>query len=198
MTQATLNQNLIATVAGEQTVYNFAADTREYRSASVEYLVVGVGIPANAAIDAPPAVKSGFAVCRKADSSGWEYVADHRGETVYDIASGKQTQLDKLGDYPADVIPLAPATAYDQWDGSKWVTDTTAQQTALVSGAEQKKTQLLSEAKNTISLWQTELQLGIISDDDKARLIAWLQYIRLLQAVDTATAPDINWPQQPQ
>ncbi|RCW98003.1 hypothetical protein DFO56_10930, partial [Kosakonia sp. AG348] len=52
MTQATLNQNLIATVAGEQTVYNFAADTREYRSASVEYLVVGVGIPANAAIDA--------------------------------------------------------------------------------------------------------------------------------------------------
>jgi len=78
------------------------------------------------------------------------------------------------------------------------VTDTIAQQTALVSGAEQKKTQLLSEAKNTISLWQTELQLGIISDDDKARLIAWLQYIRLLQAVDTVTAPDINWPQQPQ
>ncbi len=198
MTQATLNQNLIATVAGEQTVYNFTADTREYHSASVEYLAIGVGIPANAAIDAPLAAKAGFAVCRKADLSGWEYVADHRGETVYDITSGKQKQLDKLGDYPADVTPLAPESAYDQWDGSKWVTDTTARQAALISEAAQKKAQLLTGAKNTISLWQTELQLGIISDDDKARLIAWLQYIKLIQAVDTATAPNINWPQQPQ
>ncbi|WP_086873824.1 tail fiber assembly protein [Kosakonia pseudosacchari] len=198
MTQATLNQNLIATVAGEQTVYNFAADTREYHLTSVEYLAIGVGIPANAAIDAPLAAKAGFAVCRKADLSGWEYVADHRGETVYDITSGKQKPLDKLGDYPADVTPLAPETTYDQWDGSKWVTDNAAQQAALISETAQKKAQLLTEAKNTISLWQTELQLGIISDDDKGRLIAWLQYIKLLQAVDPATAPDINWPQQPQ
>lgn len=78
------------------------------------------------------------------------------------------------------------------------MTDTTAQQAALISETAQKKAQLLTEAKNTISLWQTELQLGIISDDDKGRLIAWLQYIKLIQAVDTATAPDINWPQQPQ
>ncbi|MFE4112450.1 tail fiber assembly protein [Kosakonia sp. YIM B13611] len=198
MTQATLNQNLIATIAGEQTVYNFAADTREYRSSSVEYLAVGVGIPANAAIDAPLAVKSGFAVCRKADFSSWEYVADHRGEKIYDIQSGKETQLSELGDYPANTTPISPATPYDKWDGNKWVTDNAAQQSALVTGAEQKKTQLLNEAKNTISLWQTELQLGIIGDDDKARLIEWLQYIKQLQTVDTATAPNISWPEKPQ
>ncbi|HAV8470759.1 TPA: tail fiber assembly protein, partial [Escherichia coli] len=46
--------------------------------------------------------------------------------------------------------------------------------------------------------WQTELQLGIISDDDKASLINWLSYIKDIQAVDTSSAPDINWPESPE
>ncbi len=52
-------------------------------------------------------------------------------------------------------------------------------------------------AKDTISIWQNELMLGIISDEDKASLILWLQYIKALQAVDTSTAPDIR-PTQPE
>lgn len=67
----------------------------------------------------------------------------------------------------------------------------------LVAEAEQQKEALLSEAQTTISLWQTELQLGIISDEDKASLIAWMQYIKALQAVDTSIAPDIIWPEKP-
>ncbi len=116
---------------------------------------------------------------------------------MYDIGNGKPASLTELGDYPADVTTLAPATPYDVWNGEAWVTDESAQKTALVAEAEQSKTRLLTAAKNTISLWQTELQLGIISDDDKAQLIAWLNYVKLLQAVDTATAPDISWPEQP-
>ncbi|HAI5534576.1 TPA: tail fiber assembly protein [Escherichia coli] len=68
----------------------------------------------------------------------------------------------------------------------------------LIELAEQQKAQKLSDAKNEISLWQTELQLGIISDEDKASLIAWVNYIKAVQAVDTSTAPDINWPEQPE
>jgi len=197
MSTATLDKNRLATEAGEITVYNFDATTHEYLSASVEYLAVGVGIPANATLDAPLAAKEGFAVCRSTTSETWEYVPDHRGETVYDIGNGKPASLTELGDYPADVTTLAPATPYDVWNGEAWVTDESAQKTALVAEAEQSKTRLLTAAKNTISLWQTELQLGIISDDDKAQLIAWLNYVKLLQAVDTATAPDISWPEQP-
>jgi hypothetical protein len=50
----------------------------------------------------------------------------------------------------------------------------------------------LSKAQETISFWQTELQLGIISDEDKASLIAWMQYIKAVQAVDTSTTPNIT------
>jgi hypothetical protein len=58
-----------------------------------------------------------------------------------------------------------------------------AQHAADVEAAEQQKAALLAEAQTTISLWQTELQLGIISDEDKASLIAWMNYIKAVQAV---------------
>lgn len=64
--------------------------------------------------------------------------------------------------------------------------------------AKQKKSALLADAQRTVSLWQTELQLGIISDDDKASLIAWMKHIQALNAVDTSTAPDIEWPVKPE
>ncbi|EKI6742611.1 tail fiber assembly protein [Escherichia coli] len=63
--------------------------------------------------------------------------------------------------------------------------------------AAQRKAVLLAEAQGAISIWQTELQLGIISEDDKASLISWLAYIKELQTVDTDAAPNINWPTAP-
>ncbi|EEW1971734.1 tail fiber assembly protein, partial [Escherichia coli] len=46
MHKAILNSELIATKAGDVTVYNYDGETREYISTSTEYLAVGVGIPA--------------------------------------------------------------------------------------------------------------------------------------------------------
>lgn len=198
MTTAILNENHLASQAGTVTVYNFDALSREYLGSTIEYLAVGVGIPANSALDEPLAAKAGFAVRRNAALDGWEYAPDYRGSEVYDKITGEKKTLAQLGDYPDDVTPLAPATPYDVWNGSGWVTDEVAQQAAQITLAEQTKTHLLNKAKNTISLWQTELQLGIISDDDKAQLIVWMRYIQALQKVDTKTAPDIAWPEQPQ
>lgn len=198
MTQAKLNSELIATAAGDITVFNYDGETREYLSSTVEYLAVGVGLPANSCTDEPGETKEGFAICRTADLTAWEYVADHRGETVYSTETGEAVPITAPGDYPDGTTTLAPVTSYDTWNGSEWVTDTEAQHTAEVAAAEQQKAALLAEAQATISLWQTELQLGIISDDDKASLIAWMNYIKAVQAVDTSTAPDINWPEKPE
>ncbi|EFC7676497.1 TPA: tail fiber assembly protein [Escherichia coli] len=55
----------------------------------------------------------------------------------------------------------------------------------------------IADAMSEISVWQTELQLGIISDNDKVSLINWLLYIKELQAVDTSTSPDVIWPMPP-
>lgn len=198
MTTALLNDNNLASQAGTITVYNFDALSRECLGSSVEYLAVGVGIPANSALDKPLAAKSGFAVRRNAALNGWEYAPDYRGSDVYEKTSGEKRTLTQLGDYPDDVTPLAPATPYDVWNGSGWVTDEAAQQAAQIAQAEQTKARLLNDAKNSISLWQTELQLGIISEDDKMQLTVWMRYIQALQKVDTATAPDLAWPEQPQ
>ena len=197
MAEAILDENMIATSAGDITVFNYDGDTREFLSSSVEYLAIGVGLPANSCIDAPGVSKEGFAICRKADFTAWEYVADHRGETVFDTETGESEIVSLPGDYPEGTTTLEPATPYDTWNGSEWVTDTEAQHAAEVEAAEQQKAALLLEAQATISLWQTELQLGIISDEDKASLIAWMNYIKALQAVDTSKAPDITWPTPP-
>lgn len=198
MTQAELNSELIATVAGDITVFNYDGETREYLSSTIEYLAVGVGIPANSCTDAPGESKEDFAICRTADLTAWEYVADHRGEIAYSTETGEAVAITAPGDYPEGTTTLAPATPYDTWSGSEWVTNTEAQYTAEVAAAEQQKAALLAEAQATISLWQTELQLGIISDDDKASLIAWMNYIKAVQAVDSSAAPDINWPEKPE
>jgi hypothetical protein len=198
MTQAKLNNELIATVAGEITVFNYHGETREYLSSSVEYLPVGVGLPANSCTDAPGEAKSGSAICRTEDFTAWEYVVDHRGETVYSTETGEEICITAPGDYPENTTTLAPATPYDTWNGSEWVTDTEALHAADVEAAEQQKAALLLEAQATISLWQTELQLGIISDEDKASLIAWMNYIKTVQAVDTSKAPDITWLDKPE
>lgn len=198
MTTAIFNENHLASQTGTVTVYNFDGGSREYLGSTVEYIAVGVGIPANSALDEPLAAKPGFAVRRNASLDGWEYAPDYRGSDVYEKTTGEKRTMTLLGDYPDDVTPLAPATPYDVWNGSGWVTDEVAHQAAQITLAEQTKARLLNKAKNTISLWQTELQLGIISDDDKAQLIVWMRYIQALQKVDTATAPDIAWPEQPQ
>ncbi|MDT7168171.1 MULTISPECIES: tail fiber assembly protein [Enterobacteriaceae] len=198
MAKATLNKNGIATKAGDITVYNYDDVTREYLTSTVEFLAVGVGIPANSCTDAPLDAKDGFAVCRAASLDGWEYVADHRGETVYDTATGQAVHITTPGDYADDVTTIAPSTPYDKWDGGEWVTDENAQKSGQVREAERQKSALLVEAQSAISLWQTELQLGIISDKDKASLIKWVKYIQELNAVKTATAPDIEWPVKPE
>lgn len=194
MVQAILNKERIATVAGDITAFSYDRETREYLSSSIEYLAVGVGIPAASCIEKPGDSKAGYAICRNADFTDWEYVVDHRGETVFSTETGEAVIVSLPGDYPVGTTALAPSTSYDTWNGSEWVTDTEAQQAADVAAAERKKTALLAKAQGTISIWQTELQLGIISDEDKASLLAWMNYIKAVQAVDTSTASDISWP----
>lgn len=64
-----------------------------------------------------------------------------------------------------------------------------------IATAEQKKSDLLIAAQATIINWQSKLLLGVISDDEKTSLIAWLAYIDALNSVDTANP---NWPDPPE
>ncbi|EJK5917512.1 tail fiber assembly protein [Escherichia coli] len=198
MSKAELNQELIATVAGSVTVFNYDGGTREYLSSSIEFLPVGVGIPANSCIDVPGKIKKGFAICRATGGNVWEYVADHRGETVYSTKTGEQIAITVPGEYPEDTTTLAPVTPYDKWDGSQWVTDSEAQHAADVAEAEQQKTALLAEATVFIAPLADAAAGGYIDDADKPKLAAWQRYRYELTKVDTSTAPGITFPPKPE
>lgn len=189
-----LDEGGLAKESGLITVYNFDATTGEFTGTSEEYVSVGVGIPANSTCTAPPEPVKGKARIFGGD---WQHVDDHRGETVYSTADGTAQVISQPGEYPADTSLLKPATAFDTWNGKKWVTDKAAQQAALVKIADAEKARRIAAANSTSQAWQTQLMLGIITDDDKATLVVWMTYIQALQAVDTSTAPDVAWPTAP-
>ncbi|ECE9830050.1 TPA: tail fiber assembly protein [Salmonella enterica subsp. enterica serovar Montevideo] len=199
MSQAELNSELIAIVAGEITVFNFDGETREYLSESVEILSVGVGIPANSCIDAPGNKKEGFVICRTANFTAWEYVMDHRGETVYSTETGETDVISMLGDYPEKTTIIAPVTPYDTWDGNKWVTDANAQHLADVASAEADKQSRIDKANDYINSkqWPGKAAIGRLKVDELAHYNLWLDYLDALEAVDTSSAPDIKWPTPP-
>ena len=86
--QSAVLENGFAVVAGNIDVFNYDGLTREFLSQSTEFLPVGVSIPANACTDKPLTAKKGYVVCRNNQLTGWEYLADHRGETVWNVRTG--------------------------------------------------------------------------------------------------------------
>ncbi|CNI48729.1 tail fiber assembly protein [Yersinia pekkanenii] len=67
-----------------------------------------------------------------------------------------------------------------------------------VALAEQHRATLIAEASQKTQFWQTQLLLGMITDTDKAALVAWMGYVQQLQALDVSNAPDIEWPVAPE
>ncbi|EMV7366939.1 tail fiber assembly protein [Escherichia coli] len=195
MDNAVLNSELIATKAGNITVYNYDGETREYISASTEYLAVGVGIPAYSCLDAPGTSKAGYTICRSVDLKSWEYVSDHRGEIVYNTETGESKEITAPGDYPENTTTIAPLTPYDKWDGEKWVTDTEAQHAADVAAAEQKKSALRAATDAEIAWRQDAVDAGLVAEEETAALTEWKKYRVLLMRVDTAKPV---WPVNPQ
>lgn len=199
MSTAVLNESQLAIVAGEVVVHSYDNRTREYLCTSTEYLAVGVGLPAHSCTDAPGERRSGYAICRTADLTAWEYVPDHRGEIVYSTETGESKEITALGDYPENTTTIAPLTPYDKWDGEKWVTDTEAQRSAAVDAAEAQRQSLIDAAMASISLIQLKLQAGRkLTQAETTRLNAVLDYIDAVTATDTSTAPDVIWPELPE
>lgn len=67
-----------------------------------------------------------------------------------------------------------------------------------IAEAEEKKAFLISEVESETAMLRAKLALERIRPDEETLLIAWLDYLDLLEAIDTSAAPDIDWPQKPQ
>lgn len=196
--QGKIGADGLAEQAGWIKTYLTHPVTREYLKAYMEYVMQGVSLSAGAYPDAPelPA-EPGKAIRRSADGSHWETVPDHRGKTAWWTTTGKPMLITKMGGLPPHLTLLKPATAFDVWQADHWVTDEQAFREKQIRDAEQKKQQLLDEARQKTQLWQTQLLLNMISEQDKEVLKAWMNYIQALREVDTSAAPEISWPHKP-
>ncbi|WP_345828702.1 tail fiber assembly protein [Erwinia sp. HDF1-3R] len=195
MAKVTLDKNGLAKSAGTLTIYNFDAISGEFTGSNDEYLAQGVGLPANACITAPPVIEAGLVAIYQ--DGAWTAVADHRGKTVYSVTDGAVVMINAPGDYPADTTPLKPATAWDKWDGEKWVTNSAKEKAAAVKEARERQALLIAEANSITQAWQTQLRLDMITDKDKASLISWMKYIQALQNIDISHNSKISWPPRP-
>lgn len=68
----------------------------------------------------------------------------------------------------------------------------------LIATADKNKASLRSQADEEISWRQDAVNLGIATDEEIATLEEWKKYRIMLMRVDTSTAPEITWPEQPQ
>ncbi|WP_219953043.1 tail fiber assembly protein [Dickeya zeae] len=194
---AQLGENGLATRAGWMTVYHVDPHTREYTGASYEYLMVGTGLPADSYADTPALPSLGQALRRSTDGLAWEHVPDYRGSTVYNTTDGKQQTVTTIGALQDGVTELAPATAFDVWDGDQWVTDTEAQKAAAVKAAQQDLATRKAAATGRINELNYATTLAMATDAENAALIEWQRYMVQLSRIDTSVAPNIDWPAEP-
>ncbi|WP_228350984.1 MULTISPECIES: tail fiber assembly protein [Limnobaculum] len=69
-----------------------------------------------------------------------------------------------------------------------------------ITVAEAEKQRLTDEASTYINTqqWPSKLALGRLSEADKVKFNLWLDYLDILNAIDTSQAPNIEWPKSPQ
>ena len=56
----------------------------------------------------------------------WISREDHRGEVVFDTENGNTLEITEPGAYPEGTTTLAPANAWQKWNGKAWVDDAEA------------------------------------------------------------------------
>ncbi|WP_337136964.1 tail fiber assembly protein [Morganella morganii] len=97
----------------------------------------------------------------------------------------------------ADTPPSGMRLGADKKGNPAWVDIPPPTHAELVEQAEAKKRYLISEVESETAMLRTKHALGRIKPDEEALLIAWLDYLDELEAVDTSTAHSIEWPVKP-
>ncbi|MBD8129237.1 tail fiber assembly protein [Pantoea agglomerans] len=111
------------------------------------------------------------------------------GNSVAEIpASEVPENLDIDGNWMFDGKSIVPRTyTAEEWQAK----------------AEAQRQNLLTAANAATADWRTELQLDVISEEDKASLIEWITYIKALKVMsftevrDEAAMGAIVWPEAP-
>ncbi|MRG31838.1 tail fiber assembly protein [Enterobacter cancerogenus] len=91
--------------------------------------------------------------------------------------------------------PENVTTGYEYQDGI-FTPDTLSE----VEIAEEEKQLRIDQANEYMNSkqWPGKAAMGRLKDEEKEQYNAWLDYLDALEAVDTTSAPDIEWPTPPE
>ncbi len=121
------------------TIYNLLAGTNEFIGEGDAYIPPHTGLPANSTDIAPPDIPAGFVAVFNSDEASWHLVEDHRGKTVYDVASGDALFISELGPLPENVTWLSPG-GVSEVERHSLGKDTEAEKLFRIREAEETKT----------------------------------------------------------
>lgn len=120
-------------------IYNLLAGTNEFIGEGDAYIPPHTGLPANSTDIAPPDIPAGFVAVFNSDKASWHLVEDHRGKTVYDVASGDALFISELGPLPENVTGYR-RKGVSEVERHSWVKDAEAEKLFRIREAEETKT----------------------------------------------------------
>lgn len=87
------------------------------------------------------------------------------------------------------------------YDGTEFIAPPVPEKShqELVASAEEQKQSLINDANAYINgkQWPGKAEIGRLKTDELAQYNLWLDYLDALDAIDTSTVPDIDWPDTP-
>lgn len=124
-----------------------------------------------------------------------------------------QPQYINSGDWPDDAIDVDDSVFFEYTgkppEGKQrganaegfpeWVDIPAPTDEEIIAGASYKKQSLIEKANGYMNdkQWPGKAALGRLTEAEKDQYNLWLDYLDALDAVDTSSVPDIDWPVAP-
>ncbi|HBM2657162.1 TPA: tail fiber assembly protein [Enterobacter asburiae] len=115
---------------------------------------------------------------------------DYQGHDLIEITEAVYNEF-MAGSTTKKMVPGA--------NGPAWADIPPPTHDELVAAAEAEKQQRIDLANEYMNgkQWPGKAAIGRLKGDELAQYNLWLDYLDALEAIDTSTAPDITWPEQP-
>ncbi|EIP8405055.1 tail fiber assembly protein [Escherichia coli] len=139
------------------------------------------------------------------------YVYSATSNAFYPVAL--KSSYEATGDWPEDGVevdetvfatyggtpPAGKMRGSDENGYPAWVSTPPLTREQQIAVADNEKVSRIAEANSFMNSkqWPGKAAIGRLKGDELAQYNAWLDYLDALEAVDTSTAPDINWPIPP-
>lgn len=113
----------------------------------------------------------------------WDGVNEWGPEEGVELPAGEYVGIGWLYDGTEFIAPPVPEKSHQE----------------LVASAEEQKQSLINDANAYINgkQWPGKAAIGRLKTDELAQYNLWLDYLDALDAIDTSTVPDIDWPDTP-